>query len=401
MSTEALAAAFATARSVLGNVTTDQASQPASIASHSVAARSAPSTAPEPTRPQRWPPLSPKSATDNTSVRQRDKHLTVDNLVAWYLEFARQDRGLDHSTLTGYTDAYSHWLKEPIGHKRANSITTAELDTAFDRMRRAGLSRSRMNNARALLSGAFKWGKRHRKVTSNPVDGFQLPTGTHTPRHTTTPELDELLRLLATADQHDEILAPVLKLAASTGLRRGELSGLRRDRLHLDRQELIVDTAINDAGGIVVEKQTKTRSSRTVSLDEATVDLLRQHLAAMDTRAAAYGASVASDGFVFSLDPTCSTPLRPELLTRRMRRLRNELGATDDSFDATILAPAQVDNERTDGRRQQPSRGKRPPRSHRADDAPPLLDSPPICRQRRRRAPRTTDPWPLGRIIQV
>ena len=257
-------------------------------------------------------------------LRQRDKQLTVDNLVAWYLEFAREDRGLDHSTITGYADAYTHWLKDPIGDKRANSITTADIDTAFDRMRRAGLSHSRMNNARALLSGAYTWGKPHRKVTSNPVDGFELPTSTHTPHHATAPKPDELLRLIAAAEEHDAVLAPVLALAASTGLRRGELSGLRRDRLHLDRHELIVDTAINDAGGIVVEKNTEARSGRAVSLDEATVDLLRQHLAAMDTRAAAHGTIVAPDGFVFSLDPTCSTPLRPEFITRRMRQLRKE-----------------------------------------------------------------------------
>ena len=59
-------------------------------ASDSVAARSAPSTALEPTRPKRWPPSSPKSATDTDSVRQHDKQLTVDSLVAWYLEFARR-----------------------------------------------------------------------------------------------------------------------------------------------------------------------------------------------------------------------------------------------------------------------------------------------------------------------
>jgi integrase len=329
-------------------------------------------------------------------LRQDDKQLTLDSLVAWYLEFARQDRGLDHSTLTGYADAYSHWLKEPIGHKRASSITTAELDKAFDRMCRAGLSRSRMNNARALLSGAFKWGKCHGKVTSNPVDGFELPTSTHPPHHPTAPELDELLRLLATAGEHDEVLAPVLKLAASTGLRRGELSGLRRDRLHLDLQELIVDTAINDAGGIVVEKQTKTRSSRAVSLDGATVDLLRQHLAEMDTRAAACDASVASDGFVFSLDPTCSTPLRPELLTRRMRQLRKEHGLTNGSFDTTILALRKwTTTELLDAGF---SGGELPPRSDRAPDPPPrLLDPPPISRQGRR-APRTTNPRQEGRI---
>ena len=267
-----------------------------------------------------------------------DRQLTVDSLITWYLDFAREDRGLDHSTLTGYEAAYTRWLKEPIGHKRASAITMAQLDKTFGRMRRAGLSRSRMNNARALLSGAFKWGKRHGKVTRNPVDGFELPTSTHTPRHTTAPELDDLLRLLAAADEHDELLAPILKLGATTGLRRGELSGLRRDRLHLDRQELIVDNAINDAGGVVVEKQTKTRSRRVVSLDHATAGLLQQHLDDMDARASMCGVAVASNGFVFSLDPTCCTPLRPELLTRRMRQLRKQHGLAEGNFDATILA---------------------------------------------------------------
>ena len=270
--------------------------------------------------------------------RQSDKQLTVDALVEWYLEFAAEDRGLDHSTLIGYANGYSHWLKDLIGSKRASGITMAELDKAFGRMRRAGLSRSRMNNTRSLLSGAYKWGKRHGMVTSNPVIGFELPTSKHTPRPTTAPELDELLRVLDTADKHDEILAPVLQLGATTGLRRGELSGLRRDRLRLDRNELVVDNAINDAGGTVVEKQTKTRSRRVVSLDDATVALLRQHLAEMDARAALCGTEVASNGFVFSLDPTCATPFRPELMTRRMRNLRTEYGLTDGSFDATILA---------------------------------------------------------------
>ena len=271
-------------------------------------------------------------------LRQSEKQITVDELVDWYLEFARDERGLDHSTLIGYSDAYVHWLKEPLGRKRASSITMAELDKAFGRMRRAGLSRSRMNNGRALLSGAFKWGKRHGKVARNPVDGFELPTSMHTPRHTTAPELSELLRVLDVADEHDPTIAPVLKLGATTGLRRGELSGLRRDRLRLDRQELVVDMAVNDAGGVVVVKQTKTRSRRVVSLDDATVALLREHLAAMDARATECGVTITTDAFVFSLDPACAAPLRPEFLTRRMRHLRKEHNLTDGSFDATILA---------------------------------------------------------------
>ncbi len=102
------------------------ASQPASIGSDSVAARSAPSMALETTRPQRWRHRPTEIGDGHRLLRQDDKQLTVDSLVDWYLEFAREDRGLEHSTLTGYADAYSHWLKEPIGHKRASSITTAD-----------------------------------------------------------------------------------------------------------------------------------------------------------------------------------------------------------------------------------------------------------------------------------
>lgn len=264
--------------------------------------------------------------------------LTVDELVVWYLAFAREERGLEHSTLVVYTDVYETWIKPSIGSTRATSIHPGDLDKVFGKMRRAKLSRSRMNNARALLSGAYKWGKRHRMVAENPVDGFELPTSLQSPRATNTPEIDDLLRLLDGADQHEPLLAPVLKLGATTGMRRGELAGLRRDRLHLDRLEVVVDTAINDAGGVVVEKPTKTHRCRTVSIDIATADLLRQHLADMDQRASMCGTTIHQHAFVFSLDVACQTPMRPEYMTRRMRSLRATLAIAAGDFDATILA---------------------------------------------------------------
>ena len=58
----------------------------------------------------------------------------------------------------------------------------------------------------------------------------------------------------------------------------------------------------------------------------------------MDQRAEQLGFAVADDGFVFSLEPDCSLPMRPELMTRRMRQLRKSLGADALDFDATILA---------------------------------------------------------------
>lgn len=121
-------------------------------------------------------------------------------------------------------------------------------------------------------------------------------------------------------------------------MRRGELSGLRRNRLNLERCELRVERSISEIDGEVEDKPTKTHDTRTIRLDQATVDFLCRHVAAMDHRAQQVDLSVPDDGFVFSLEPDCSRPMRPELMTRRMRILRKSLGAGSLDFDATILA---------------------------------------------------------------
>lgn len=158
--------------------------------------------------------------------------LTVDDLVGWYLDFARDERGLEHSTRHGYREVYVRWLRPVLGGLKAASLDEGRIDRAFGRMRRAG-----------------------RKVT--------VP-----------PELDELLRLLDGADEHDPDFAPVLALGATTGMRRGELCGLEQDRIGSGRCEPTVDRAGDDAGGTVAQKATKPKRIRKVSVDLTTAAVL-------------------------------------------------------------------------------------------------------------------------------
>lgn len=212
----------------------------------------------------------------------RSTSLTVADLIDWYLSFARDVRGLERTTLWGYREVFETWLKPRIGSIPADRLTPTDIDFAFGEMRAAGKSHSRMNNARSALNGAYKWGRRHEKVRTNPMRGFEMPQSHHVPKPTVTPELDELRILLEQARDFDSELAPVLLLAATTGIRRGELSGLRRDRLSLDRSELHVERSISEIEGALEEKPTKTHRNRTVRLDQATVAFLQEHLAAMD-----------------------------------------------------------------------------------------------------------------------
>jgi integrase len=155
---------------------------------------------------------------------------------------------------------------------------------------------------------------------------FQLPTSSQVSRERTPPEVEELSTLLSEAVRVVPEIAPLLVLGSVTGMRRGELVGLRRHRIDIRRLEIIVDTA-SDQGGRV--KATKTRRRRTVQIDGATAAMLERHMASMDDRAEVCGVVVARDAFVFSEAPDCSVAWVPDTVTKRVAVLKEHLGIAD------------------------------------------------------------------------
>jgi integrase len=105
----------------------------------------------------------------------------------------------------------------------------------------------------------------------------------------------------------------------------------------------------------VWEKDTKTHQRRRVSLDEYTVGILREHRKRCKERAAALHLTLPKDGFVFSLAPECSTPLRPDTVTQKYGRLAKRLGVQTHfhalrHYSATELIIAGVDVRTVAGR---------------------------------------------------
>jgi integrase len=153
--------------------------------------------------------------------------------------------------------------------------------------------------------------------------GYQLPTSRHVATERTPPEVEEVSLLLNEAVAVIPDVAPLLALGAVTGMRRGELVGLRRSRIIWNEQRLVVDTAIDASKRV---KGTKTRQERSVHVDAATIEMLRRHLDQMDARAAEFGTTVETDGFAFSLEPGCATPMPPDFVTKRVAVLKDHLG---------------------------------------------------------------------------
>jgi integrase len=256
-----------------------------------------------------------------------DRDITVDEAVERFLaEHLVGEKGREESTVAHYRSVHGKWFSPEIGGRRLRDIDEATIDRVFGRMRKAGLSASRMNDARSLYAPLFRWAKRRRIVARSPMADFELPTSRHVAREHAPPEIGQLCGYLEAALEEVPDVAPVLTLGAVTGMRRGELVGLRRSRLFPKAGKLVVDAAYASGGRV---KTTKTRNEREVAIDEATMAMLLRHCERMDERAALFGVTVPPDGFVFSLEPDCSRPMEADYLTKQVARLKDHVGIAD------------------------------------------------------------------------
>jgi len=175
----------------------------------------------------------------------------------------------------------------------------------------------------------------------------------------TSPEVDEVLKLIAAARETDPDFAVYLVVSAVTGARRGEICALRWSDFDSNEATVRFARAISiGAEGPVERQKPKTRSSvRTVALDAATTSILDAHRARCAERALACGVPLPKSAFVFSDEADGSAPWRPDSTTRRFGTLRKRCGLDESihlhslrHFVVTTLLNAGVELPEVAGR---------------------------------------------------
>ncbi len=264
------------------------------------------------------------AATPTPSADAGMRDLRVDDAVELFLiQHLRDEKGRVERTINDYRKIHRRWFAPTIGRRLLRTIDHGDMDRLFGRMRRAGLSRSQLNQAKSLYAPLFRWARVRRIVTRDPMGDFQLPTSRYVSREKTPPEPDELSLLLNSASELVPEIAPLLALGAVTGMRRGELVGVRRSRVKWEEQRITVDAAVDEGRRV---KGTKTRRERSLHVDADSLEMLRRHCQQMDQRAAEFGATITDDAFLFSLAADCSTAMPPDFVTKRVAVLKDHLG---------------------------------------------------------------------------
>ncbi len=130
------------------------------------------------------------------------------------------------------------------------------------------------------------------------------------------------------------MFAAILLLGAVTGMRRGELVGVRRSGIGWSKGQISVDSAIGESGRV---KTTKTRRGRTFHVDGETMAMLRRHCDRLDERASESGRELCTDSFLFSLAPDCATAMPSDYLTKHVAVLKGYLGIESKRPDVLAI----------------------------------------------------------------
>lgn len=273
-------------------------------------------------------------------------------LDRWLAECERME--LSPTTMRNYRSQVKNVLRPRLGKVEVSRLTAKHLDDLYGAMRSAGKAPKTIRNLHATISSALHQAERWGWVRQNVAELSKPPRVTQ--RRLGPPTIEVVKSLISAAEDRDPNLAPLLMLAALTGMRRGELCALRWSDIRTDSGQLEVTRSIVVVPGGVAEKSTKTDRERHVALDDVGMAVLQLHRTHVEDLASIVRCAVLPTSFVFSPEPDGSAPYRPDTVTSFFIAVRDGLGLRDvrlhdlRHFTATQLIGAGVDVRTVAGR---------------------------------------------------
>ncbi|MDA8045714.1 MAG: tyrosine-type recombinase/integrase [Actinomycetota bacterium] len=244
---------------------------------------------------------------------------------------AREVRGVKPTTLANYRWICEAYLIPRLGQTRLGKLAPADVAAFFAAFSKEAGRGGKLRSARTIalthrvLSMALAHAVRSGVLARNPAEGARDDLPRATPAAETaiwTPEqLGQFLEAMI-----DDRLYALWVLAATTGMRRGELCGLRWDDVDIDEGLITVRRARVMVHGVATETGPKTSAGeRALSLDEVTIDVLADHRRRQRSEEVACAPGFwHAEGYVFADE--VGRALIPEYVTKGFTRAAHRVG---------------------------------------------------------------------------
>lgn len=243
--------------------------------------------------------------------------------LEWLTRRQRTDKGLRSTTVAGY----EYYLREDIapsalGRMKLTDVRRYHVQEFLDAATTAGRGTVTVRRLATLLGTIFATAVKDELISANPARGVDRPK---LDRGRLDPwEPDQVRVFLDRCAQHR--LGALFEVAVLTGLRRGEITGLRWSDVNLAARKVLVRrNRVTVNGRIEEQNAPKTKAGlRTVALSDFAVATLLAWQLRQAQEAEAGAEAWHTEGHVFTM--VDGRALDPAYVTRLFQTLRRGTG---------------------------------------------------------------------------
>jgi integrase len=249
-----------------------------------------------------------KADRDGGLIFDSGKLTLAEYMDRWLRDSARNR--LRPKTYKDYEGLTRVHIVPALGRIKLKNLTSLQVQQFYATKLESGLSKRTVEYIHTVLHSALKQAVRWEIVPRNVTDSVDPPR----PEKEERPTFDlKQARLFLEAARGDRFEA-LYVLVIQTGMRRGELLGLRWDDMDLEKGLLHVRQALApDGKSFSFPKTAKGR--RRLRLTPEAVEALKRHRTAQNEERSRQGTSWRDHGLVFPSQ--VGTPMNPDNLVRR------------------------------------------------------------------------------------
>jgi integrase len=287
---------------------------------------------------------------------------TVGEYLNGWLKGAKVD--LRPSSVPFYEIAVEKYVNPRIGSAKLDKLTAQTLNLLYAELLESGrchgeggLAVATVRRVHSIIRKALGDAVNGQVLDRNPAAHAKPPKAKTADeaarRKRRFLDVAEVRRFLDEAKKHR--YAAAFYLSAMTGLRRGEVLGLRWRDVDLDEGRLVVEQTLVAPRYVLAFSEPKTaQGRRSVDLDPETVSVLRAHRAQQARERLAFGRDYADSELVFRRED--GTPVKPALFSEAFKTVAGRAGLlpirlhdlrhTQVALLARAGVPAKVISER-------------------------------------------------------
>ena len=235
-----------------------------------------------------------------------------------------REQALRPSTFATYRGLVERQILPGLGGVQIQQLTPDHLDRFYADLVALDLSPKTVRNVHVLVHRVLKDAMRKNLVPRTVADAADPPKLNRADRDemkTWTP--DELRQFFTGIADHR--LAPAYVLAATTGMRRGEVLGVRwRDIDFTARRLHVQQTVLSVEYKLTFGRPKTKRGERKIALDPETIRILREHARRQRDEKRLLGVGYHDQDLVFARED--GTPVHPDYFSQTFDRSVKRLG---------------------------------------------------------------------------